>query len=359
MQGVRPRRAAGAAVRAPTPGAGLALGLAVLLAMGLAVATLSAYWGWRLSHPPRRLPRENPGVAAHLIWRCLPMSGTLPPCRPGRLPLQRDAVPLSGWILPVPPPGQPRPGTGPGHPSRGEPEWPGTNPGQWSRRTVVFVSGHGQNRLQQGVPIYDIAAQLTAAGYNVVLFDTRGTGASGGAAIGFGALEWRDVVAVVGYLRTLGPPGGEVAVWGFGSGADAALLAAAADPHIAAVIADSPYASLSAYLRRNVPAWTGLPAFPFAWTVPAVMGAETGVSYGAVQPLRAAAALGARAVPLLLVAGTADPVTPASGVLRLYAAAADKDAETFLVPEAGHLQAFAREPTRYMRRVLAVLSEMP
>ncbi len=332
----------------------LAAGLAVLLA----VFTLSAYWGWRLAHPPRLPVRSNPGTAAQLIWRCLPMVGDLPPCTPGRLALQPDAIPLSGWILPVPPPGQPRPGTGPGNPSRQEPIWPGTSPGQWSRRTVVLVSGRGQNRLQQGVPVYTIAARLTGLGYNVVLFDTRGTGRSGGAAIGFGATEWHDVNAVVGYLRTLGPPGGTVAVWGFGTGADAALVAAATDPHIAAVIADSPYASLPAYLRRNVPVWTGLPAFPFGWTVPWVMARETGVHYGAMRPLRAAATLGARALPLLLVGGGADRVTPASGVRRLYAAAADKNGQTLVVPEAGHLQAFAKEPSRYMRRVLAVLAEM-
>ena len=332
---------------------------AVLLAVLFAVFAVSAYWGWRLAHPPRVLVRGNPAIDARLIWRCLPNPTVLPPCTAGVLPPGIDRIPLSGWILPVALEAAPRAATGAAatHDAASA-NWPGTSPGQWSRRTVVFVSDAGQNRLQSGFPTLSVARELTQLGYNVVLFDTRDTGASGGDEIGFGSLEAKDVEAVVAYLRTLGPPGGYVALWGFGTGADAALLAAVHEPDVAAVIADSPYASLPAFLRRNVPAWTGLPAFPFSFTVPWLMGLETGAHYGAFDPLRAAATLGAKSLPLLFIDGGADPITPPAGVRALYAAASDKDGSTLVVAGAGHLQAYQREPGRYMQRVLQVLGEM-
>jgi len=123
-----------------------------------------------------------------------------------------------------------------------------------------------------------------------------------------------------------------------------------------AVIADSPYDRLGAYLRRAVPVWTGLPAFPFAWTVPWVMARETGVAYGRFSPLADAAALGSR--PLLLVVGTADPLTPPSGVRALLAAAHDVNAQILSVPGAGHLGAFAAAPNRYLAAVMQTLAEM-
>lgn len=354
----------GAARRQPPPGSPPSSGLlarglgplvALLAALVLAVMTTSAYWGWRLSHPPRLPVRGNPGTAADLVWRCLPGLGW-GPCTAAPLTLAGGAVPLTGWLLPATPSG-----TGPGLSGRAtaarpQGAWPGTSPGEWARRTVVFVPDVGQNRLQSGFPVLDVARTLVAHGYNVVLFDPRGTGGSGGEGVGFGVVEAADVQAVVDYLQTLGPPGGAVAVWGFGTGADAAILAAAADPRIAALIADSPYADPVAFLRRNVPAWTGLPGVPFGWTVPWTMARETGVPYARVSPLAAVSALGGR--PLLLVAGGADSETPPREVRALYAAARDRYGQTLIVPGAGHLQAFARASGTYMSRVMEILGEM-
>jgi len=324
----------------------------------LGVLLVSAWWGWRLAHPPRRMPHGNPATDARLIWRCLPDVVALPPCPTGDRSLRVGDVPLSGWILPVPAAGI-RAGS-PGAPPvpQEATAWPGTSPSQWSDRTVVFVSDAGQDRLQAGFPVFRVAQRLMDAGYNVVLFDPQGTGRSGGDEVGFGALEAADVEAVVRYLRTLGPPGGQVALWGFGAGADAALAAAAEDRRIGAVVADSPYARLGGYLARNVPRWTGLPRVPFGFTIPWVMGAETGVRWGAFRPLAFAAALGARGCPLLLVVGGGDQVTPPAGVRALYAAAEDRNAALLVVPGAGHLGAFAAAPDRYLAAALAVLGEM-
>ena len=358
-----PHRTGAAAARRPAAGA-LVWALWVVATAALAVFTLSAYWGWRLSHPPRVVPRGDPAVDGRLVWRCLPLVPDSPPCPLSQLPLQSSNLPLSGWILPVRAPavsatpsrhsgGGSGSGSGPG--GQAQP-WPGTSPSQWSHDTVVFVTNAGQNRLQAGFPTYAVAREFLASGYNVVLFDTRGTGLSGGDAIGFGETEAADVVAVVNYLRGLGSPGGTVVVWGFGTGGDAAIEAAARDPMIAAVIADSPYTDLSSYLRRNVPTWTGLPAFPFAVTIPWVMRGEVGLT-GRPTPLSVVGALGGGSPrPFLLVNGEADTVTPPQGAAALLLAAHDPYGQLWLVPGVGHLGAYAAQPARYMAAVWQTLS---
>jgi len=207
------------------------------------------------------------------------------------------------------------------------------------------VPDHGQSRTPSDVPVWQISQLLVAAGYNVVLFDPRGEGDSGGAGIGFGTLEVSDLLTVANYLHVLGgPPQGYIAVWGFGTGADTALLAAARDPDIAAVIADSPYLSTDQYLRTQIPRWTGLPPFPFASGILWTMQRETDVDYAAYNVLAAAQRLGGRDPrPLLVVVGGADHVTPPSEAERLFQAAGSR-AYYYEVPGAGHLQAFARSP---------------
>lgn len=298
----------------------------ILLLGALGVMGASVYQGWQLTHPPRVAVAGDPGTEAFLEYRCLPSGGEVFSCgqtlfTPG------PHIPIAGWIIPAVP--------NHGYPS---------SSGNWSQNTVIFVGDHGQSRTSTPFPLWDVTTVLNEMGYNVVLFDTEGTGNSGGAAVGYGTLEVRDLETVVKYLPQLAAPQGNIAVWGLGTGADTALIAASRDRAIGAVIADSPYVSPQAFLRRAIPGWTGLPAFPFAHTILWAMQQETGVDYGAYNPLHAVRQLGKVAPParpLLLVAGAADTLTPPSGITRLLDASKDNNALPLAVLGAGHLQAFA------------------
>ena len=108
--------------------------------------------------------------------------------------------------------------------------------------------------------------------------------------------------------------------------------------------ADSPYLSPQTSLRRQIPVWTGLPAFPFANSILWSMQQETGVDYSAYRPRAAAAALGgAHPRPLLVVVGGKDAVTPPSQAEAIFRAAGSR-AFDYVVPGAGHLRAFASSP---------------
>ena len=326
----------------------VAAAVTALVGVLLAVGLISVVQGWALTHPPLRPVVGLPSTEDALVYRCLPL--VLPgPCGARPLFTPTHHIPIEAWILPSV--SQPYPNL----------------PQNWADKTVVLVPDHGQSRTPQDFPAWPVAKMLNAAGYNVVLFDPRGQGLSGGAGIGFGTVEVRDVLTVVNYLHVLGgAPQGEIALWGVGTGADAAILAAAQDPRISAVIADSPYLSVGSYLRRRIPGWTGLPAFPFADSILWAMQEETGVHYGRYDVPAAAARLGARpARPLLVVVGSRDTVTPPADAERLAQAAGSR-AYVYLVKGAGHLQGYAKSPpapgvpgfTEYQCLVLNTLQVM-
>ena len=103
--------------------------------------------------------------------------------------------------------------------------------------TVIVCHGHGANKHA----VLPIAGFLRPR-FNVLLLDSRGHGESGGRRTTIGYEERLDVYAAADELtrRGLGPIG----IVGISMGASIAIMAAAEDERIAAVVADSPFARL-------------------------------------------------------------------------------------------------------------------
>ncbi len=118
-----------------------------------------------------------------------------------------DGVRLSGWWIPALSP------------------IPGQQGDEWGRRTVIVCHGLAANKSNQLV----MARQLVPSGYNVLIFDFRAHGESGGQLTSFGDFERRDVLGAVKWLHD---NRAEASRRIFGVGASmgaAALIAAAAD----------------------------------------------------------------------------------------------------------------------------------
>ena len=84
---------------------------------------------------------------------------------------------------------------------------------------------------------------LAEMGYRCVLIDARGHGRSTGQWIGLGAFESRDLVQVIDDLQRRGLAGERVGVLGVSFGASTALLLAARDSRVAAVVALEPFSA--------------------------------------------------------------------------------------------------------------------
>jgi pimeloyl-ACP methyl ester carboxylesterase len=214
--------------------------------------------------------------------------------------------------------------------------------------TVVFLHGYGASKAQS----LAVAPFLVHAGYNVLAFDFRAHGQSGGSYTTVGLDEVEDVRAALGWLASA-PPGSdpsEVALMGWSMGAATALNAAAHGIYVRALVLDSPFASLDVVAGRILTQSTGLPAQPFA-TVGFAW--AQWMTHASVRDDRPVAEAPHVATPLLVIQGLSD--TLAGGGGQAVSAAAGPNATLWLVPGAGHVDAVNEQPAEYQARVLSFL----
>lgn len=214
-------------------------------------------------------------------------------------------------------------------------------------QTVVMVHGWTSSRQEP----MSKAAYLHGAGYNVLVFDLRGHGASDGGYTTLGWAEPDDVRAAVRFARTqdVGP----IALIGYSMGASSAVEAAAGDADVQAVVEDSGFADALDVVRWTFSRTTRLPADPFAYPLEALSAADLGVDLGRIRLIDSAARLTS---PLLAIVGAADTLVPPAQGYALYGAARGPK-ELLVVPGAGHVGAYSLAPELYRQTVLAFLSE--
>lgn len=215
---------------------------------------------------------------------------------------------------------------------------------------IVMVHGIDSQRTADGA--VDIGARLFHAGYDVLLFDLRGHGESEGHRLSGGYFERQDVLGAYDFLLQRGATPGQVGVLGLSMGAGIAIMAAAREAGIAAVVADTPFADIDDRISREAALRTPLPeGLVPLFLPPARLFADLfyGIDLGDLKPARDVRRL---SYPVLLIHGEADERTPVSQSEKVYANA-PQGSELWVVPGAGHLDAFRDHPDEYMQRVLA------
>ncbi|MGQ9492203.1 MAG: alpha/beta hydrolase [Anaerolineae bacterium] len=197
-----------------------------------------------------------------------------------------DGLTLRGWLIPAKSPDAP---------------------------AIVYAHGAGQDQ-RSGL---SLVPPLHQAGYTVLLFSYRGHGYSDsdGCGITYGYRESQDIDSAVRFLqqtkRVL-----RVGVIGYSIGASSALLSAARNPGIQAVLVVAPFASPWEVWMANRPAF--LPRFVFDW-IRRVVEWHKGISLSAMDLTTLVTCIAPR--PLLLVHGSSDERIPLVQVQRLFAAA--------------------------------------
>lgn len=229
------------------------------------------------------------------------------------------------------------------------------------RRTIIMVHGSQQNRTDPAAGLADLGAALARQGFAVLAFDMRGHGQSQSAAWSLGYFEQRDVLGAVDFLRSgqlpyreLGSPQ-SIGGWGVSMGAISLLLAAAREPAIAAIVADSAYPDVAPILEREIPK-AGAPA-PF--TPGGLLAARVlyGIDFYDTRPVDVVARLAPR--PLFFIQGGADHFNPPSNLNVLATAARatpNASVQTWMVAGADHAQAYHVAGQEYVNRLVAFYS---
>jgi len=232
-----------------------------------------------------------------------------------------DGVTLRGWFIPAP-------------------DEAGTH-----APTVVFCHGHAGSMD----PDVQYVPWFHAAGFNVLMFDFRGHGRSGGQHVSMGYLERYDLLGALDFLTGRGIH--RVGVLGFSLGGAVAISTAALSRSIAAVVSDGGFAelrrTLAAGIRERYP--LGPLCDWLAWLIVRVAGWRLGVDLTEGDPIRWVGRVSP--TPLLLIHGGQDPYISVEDVQRLYARAGEPK-ELWVAPEAGHRQVDQARPEEYRQRLL-------
>ncbi len=239
---------------------------------------------------------------------------------------RRDDVTLSGWYL----------------------------PGEDSSPYLIFV--HGIGSVRSGDNAVELAARMVELGYNVLLFDLRGHGSSGGDKVSGGYFERWDVLGAFDYLVGRGVDPGRVGLMGFSMGAATSIMAAAEEPLITALMADSPYADASDLIAREAARKTPIPLWLMPIFIPTtklMAKAVYGIDIGELVPERAVAGLG---YTILVIHGADDQRIPIEQGERV-AGAAREGSSLWRAPGVDHVDAFLTYPDEYVGRVDEYLGE--
>ncbi|MCX8025353.1 MAG: alpha/beta fold hydrolase [Thermanaerothrix sp.] len=217
-----------------------------------------------------------------------------------------------------------------------------------AKRTLIFAHGHGYSRFG-GVKVVPFFHRL---GFNVLLFDQRGHGLSGGSTCTYGYYERHDMRALTTWALTQLGPGGTVGTMGESLGAATCLLHAAIDPRVAFVIADSPYARLEDVFKQRLREDYHLPEIPFYHTTTWLCRLIAGFTPQQVAPIEVMPLLGA---PVLLIHGSTDTLIPVKAAHELCRAAPEGKCVLYVAEGAEHVEAYDLNPVAYFDQITAFL----
>ena len=253
------------------------------------------------------------------------------PAMPGDLPVQEvhfqatDGVHLAGWLVIA------------------------------STHAPTLLLVHGSRGARTDMLPW--ARFLFAAGYNVLLYDSRGCGESEGWGIALGTREPDDVIGAVHFLEQRADlQTRRFGALGISLGAGVVLLAAAREAALVATVADRAWADTTAQRAWmdsiSHPPFT-LPLLPYG---PALANALVGGDLAATSPVDIIGQIAPRAVLLIHAMDDLNATTPLSGERRLYAAAGQPK-EQWIVPHGGHVGALNAYPQQYQQHVLSFFAQ--
>ncbi|MDD5491779.1 MAG: alpha/beta fold hydrolase [bacterium] len=212
--------------------------------------------------------------------------------------------------------------------------------------TVIVLHGYGTNKSD----VLTFAEMLHHHDYNVLVFDFRGHGQiKGKCTLGYN--ETRDLAGAMNYLMTREDiDKNKIGVLGCSMGANVAIIGAATDQRIKAVVADSGFASFEKTVTRFADLFYHLPKYPFV--PPAIWFAEfrAGFSAKKADATKYIGMIAPRAV--FIIGGANDVRIPPMNQDDLFKAAGEPK-QLWIAPEADHLEARGLWPREYEEKVIA------
>ena len=213
--------------------------------------------------------------------------------------------------------------------------------------TIILLHGYGRSKEQ----LLPQARFLNKAGYNIFMFDFRGSGESEGKYITFGQREQRDLAGAIDYLKSRKEVNmDKIGLLGFSMGGAVAIMKSGDLPQIKAILISSVYANFKTVIWQSFQRYLkGIPFFPIGYFTLWVIKYRTGCYLPTISPIKYIHKLKAR--PLMIIHSAYDKRIPIEHALEFFRKAPWLK-EFWLVRNAEHEDIYTITKDQYEEKVL-------
>lgn len=211
-----------------------------------------------------------------------------------------------------------------------------------SDKTVIIAHGYAGNATQMSGYARMYYERL---GYNILLPDARGHGDSGGNYIGFGWPERKDYLKWIQRVLEANGEKTQVVLHGVSMGGATVMMTSGEElpPNVKAIVEDCGYTSVKDELTFQLKRMYHLPAFPIVDTTSMLTKIRAGYTFNEASALEQ---VKKSVTPTLFIHGDSDTFVPTEMVHTLYENS-PVEKELYIVPKAGHGEAFRMDPVKY------------
>jgi uncharacterized protein len=212
----------------------------------------------------------------------------------------------------------------------------------------AVILAHGYKGNSEHMP--GITKFYYEQGYDILKPDARGHGLSEGDYIGYG---WHDRKDYVRWSEFLAKEAGaeEIFLHGFSMGAATVLMASGEKlpEQVKGIIADSGYTTVLEELSHQLKYLYNLPSFPVMQVTSVITNIRAGYTFAEASAIDSVAK---NRLPLLIIHGDKDALVPTEMGKRIFEIA-QSDKELWIVPGAGHTEAYTIAEQEYQEKLKA------
>lgn len=217
-------------------------------------------------------------------------------------------------------------------------------------RSVILVHGWQGNR--EDVDFVALTRQLLPRGYDVLMFDLRGSGLSMGSNQSFAHNEPRDLLGAYDHMVGLGYAPGRMTVLGNSMGAATVIESAPELSAVGAMVADSAFANLTNAMMGGLTRYTLLPG---QLAIPAIEASRAFGVLPSLSPVDVVRSLPRRA--FLFLHANGDPLLDVANANQLFAASSNRASRLDVIAGHDHMDTYTHNPAAYMTVLLAFINQ--
>lgn len=222
-------------------------------------------------------------------------------------------------------------------------------PCEGSKKTIVFVHGITYNLYGSVKYMW----MFRRWGFNVLIYDHRNHGKSGGSVTTFGYYEKQDLSLMIDEALRRTGDGALIGTHGESMGGATVLQHIAVDPRPAFVIADCPFESAYAEFEHRLKEDYNLPPFPLLQMASFMSYLKTGAFFSEMSPIKTIESV---ETPILWVHGLDDRYVPPEHSMHMYEKKRGAKAY-YWVKGARHAKAYYQDPVLYENAVRQFLEK--